>query len=95
MLSSLSSLPKMIALTSFQDFTTASCRTPIPVVGWEGTFWGEEAERGFLAADLVICNADVLFATETIAKSDNKDDLYKEAYDWNDKFDFSYQYWKD
>lgn len=49
----------------------------------------ENVERsGFLPADLVISNADVPFATETILSSlspSNDGDKY----DWNDKFDYS------
>ena len=29
---------------------------------------GEEVEKGYLAADFIICNADVPFATETIVR---------------------------
>jgi phytoene dehydrogenase-like protein len=55
--------------------------------------------RGFLAADLVICNADVPFATESVLqRSDDanrggaaEDDArsYRETYDWNDELDYS------
>ena len=56
-----------------------------------------EAEKRFLAADLIICNADVPFATETIARPDkstkesveDNEHLYRETYDWNDKLDYS------
>ncbi|KAL7528206.1 hypothetical protein ACHAXR_002325, partial [Thalassiosira sp. AJA248-18] len=56
-----------------------------------------EEQKGFLPADLVICNADVPFATETIARPevsneesvDDKESLYRESYDWNDKLDYS------
>ena len=59
--------------------------------------WGGETEKGFLAADLIICNADVPFATETIARpeesieetAEDKECLYQETYDWNDKLDYS------
>ncbi len=56
--------------------------------------------QGFLNADLIICNADLPYATETIMRSSlndkdkdvNSDEgelLYHETYDWNDKFDYS------
>ena len=66
---------------------------------------GREHTRGFIPADLVICNADLPFATETITRAevttekitsssngiDDDDDslLYQESYDWNDDFDYS------
>jgi len=54
-------------------------------------------EKGFIAADLIICNADVPFATETITRPEisheetlkDKESLYRETYDWNDKLDYS------
>lgn len=62
----------------------------------------EEAEadctsrKGFLDADLIICNADLPYATETIMRSSSKENikeeenaLYHETYDWNDNFDYS------
>jgi len=57
----------------------------------------EEAERDFLAADLIICNADVPFATKTITRPKTSSEetiedgqrLYQETYDWNDEFDYS------
>jgi len=45
-------------------------------------------EKKFIDADLIICNADVPYATETIARPDNPNEE-QETYDWNDKFDFS------
>ncbi|KAL9187518.1 hypothetical protein ACHAXT_001621 [Thalassiosira profunda] len=49
-----------------------------------------EGEQGFLPADLIICNADVPFATETIAQSSASTDAkYQETYDWNGNFDYS------
>ncbi len=53
--------------------------------------------QGFLDADLIICNADLPYATETIMRSSSNDKdkdendelLYHETYDWNDKFDYS------
>ena len=47
---------------------------------------GENDEGGFLPADLVICNADVPFATETILSESSNDG---DKYDWNDKYDYS------
>lgn len=57
----------------------------------------DETMKGFLDADLIICNADLPYATETILKSTSNDKtvegedavLYNETYDWNDKFDYS------
>mmetsp|Transcript_3705 Transcript_3705/g.6128 ORF Transcript_3705/g.6128 Transcript_3705/m.6128 type:complete len:639 (-) Transcript_3705:161-2077(-) len=48
----------------------------------------DDKEGGFLPADLIICNADVPFATETILSESSKD-VDGEKYDWNDKFDYS------
>jgi len=48
-----------------------------------------DTEKKFIDADLIICNADVPYATETITRSDHSNDEYQERYDWNDKFDFS------
>ena len=41
--------------------------------------------------DLVVCNADVPYATKTITNpnDEGKESLYQETYDWEDKFDFS------
>jgi phytoene desaturase (3,4-didehydrolycopene-forming) len=50
---------------------------------------GGVEERGFLPADLVICNADVPFATETIMSASSSKDGGIDKYDWNDKFDYS------
>ncbi|KAL7544592.1 hypothetical protein ACHAWF_012242 [Thalassiosira exigua] len=60
----------------------------------------EGSERGFLPADLVICNADLPFATETIARptpssskssSETMDNeaRYESTYDWDSKYEFS------
>ncbi|KAK1737351.1 phytoene desaturase family protein, partial [Skeletonema marinoi] len=46
----------------------------------------DDDKVGFLPADLVICNADVPFATETILSASSNDG---NNYDWNDKFDYS------
>lgn len=51
-----------------------------------------DAGKGFLAADLVICNADVPFATETIVQPENTKDEgsnHRETYDWDDSLDYS------
>ena len=48
-----------------------------------------DTEKKFIDADMIICNADVPYATETITRSDNPNEEYQETYDWNDKFDFS------
>lgn len=58
---------------------------------------GGGAERGFLPADLVVCNADVPFATATIARPETAPDEtvedeegpYRETYDWDDSLDYS------
>jgi len=68
--------------------------TPVTAVTEEGVhFVGKDGneEEGFIPADLIICNADVPFATETIAKKLGKSptQLHQETYDWNDKFDYS------
>ena len=51
----------------------------------------EDDNNGFLSADLVICNADVPYATKTITNQNHegKESLYQETYDWEDSFDFS------
>jgi phytoene desaturase (3,4-didehydrolycopene-forming) len=53
----------------------------------------EVEEKGFLQADLVICNADLPFATETIlsaSKSSSSGECFHEArYDWNARYDYS------
>jgi len=51
---------------------------------------GDDAK--FMAADLVICNADLPFATETLMDGNAKGNANKASpprYDWNDKFDYS------
>ena len=58
--------------------------------------------EGFLDADLVICNADLPYATETILRKDGEgrtsrrettgrvdSSYYRETYDWNDDLDYS------
>ena len=65
--------------------------------GEETEVAADETIKGFLDADLIICNADLPYATETILKSSSNDKrvegedalLYNETYDWNDKFDYS------
>lgn len=41
-----------------------------------------------VTADLVLCNADLPFATQTITSNNNLG-LGEERYDWNEKFDYS------
>ena len=53
----------------------------------DGVYFTSNGDKGFLPADLVICNADVPFATQTILSTSLKDNVDK--YDWNDKFDYS------
>lgn len=49
----------------------------------------DDEGRGFLPADLIICNADIPFATETILSSASSLSNDGDKYDWNDKFDYS------
>jgi phytoene desaturase (3,4-didehydrolycopene-forming) len=46
----------------------------------------KEGGSQFLPSDLVLINADLPFATETLLKEGNEN---RETYDWNDKFDYS------
>ena len=63
----------------------------------DGVYFNEDDDdkKGeFLPADLIICNADVPFATESILSSTEakqKEDgrAYDAVYDWDDKFDYS------
>jgi phytoene dehydrogenase-like protein len=60
---------------------------------------GDNNRDGYLEADLIICNADIPYATETILKSSpppsssttttNNALTEKETFDWNDKLDYS------
>ena len=64
--------------------------TSVTKVGTDGvhlTSKQDEAEiQNFLPADLVICNADLPFATQTIiSKLSNQ----QERYDWDENFDYS------
>lgn len=57
------------------------------------------ATGGFLAADLVVCNADAPYATESILRSESyannggggtaEGGSHRETYDWNDGLDYS------
>lgn len=67
--------------------------TPITRVGDNGvhlTTTGNLTEHipPFLPADLIICNADLPFATQSIA-AEGGSRLNEEIYDWDDKFDYS------
>ncbi|KAL3810447.1 hypothetical protein ACHAXA_010377 [Cyclostephanos tholiformis] len=72
-------------------------------VGWDLSS-SEEARGkrttsvGYVDADLVICNADLPYATETILNKidddnnearDDEESRHQETYDWNDKLDYS------
>jgi phytoene dehydrogenase-like protein len=46
----------------------------------------EKDQKSFLPADLVICNADLPFATKTLV---NKEASAPPQYDWDDRFDYS------
>ncbi len=49
---------------------------------------GDDAtEKQFLAADVVICNADLPFATKTLIN--NPTTSSPPRYDWDDRFDYS------
>jgi len=45
-----------------------------------------DGEKSFLSADVVVCNADLPFATQTLM---NGAESSSPRYDWNDKFDYS------
>ncbi|KAL7481227.1 hypothetical protein ACHAW6_006906 [Cyclotella cf. meneghiniana] len=49
---------------------------------------GSESRSHFLSADLIICNADLPFATQTIM-ADGSTPTSEETYDWDDRFDYS------
>jgi len=71
--------------------------TTVTCVAEDGVYYvskkNETASDSFLPADLIICNADLPFATETIAKPkgvrENESKYYEERYDWNDNVDYS------
>ncbi len=75
----------------FRFETTVTC------VAEDGVYYvskdNETTRKGFLPADLIICNADLPFATETIAKPQtlygDESKYYVETYDWNDNLDYS------
>lgn len=60
------------------------CDTIVTKVDDRGVYVKNGESCAFLPADLVIVNADLPFATESLMK-DRKD----ECYDWNDNFDYS------
>lgn len=47
-----------------------------------------EKKEGVMSADLVICNADLPYATKTIVSS-STDEPMSQRYDWDDSFDYS------
>ena len=53
----------------------------------DGVWINDGSEKNsFLAADLVVCNADLPFATKTLV---NKEASAPPRYDWDDRFDYS------
>jgi len=64
--------------------------TPVTKVGMDGVHLISKPDDAklpnFLPADLVICNADLPFATETIVSELSE---HKERYDWDEDFDYS------
>ena len=60
------------------------CDTTVTKVDNHGVFIRQGESSTFVSADLIIVNADLPFATETLLKDTNL-----ERYDWNDKFDYS------
>lgn len=54
-------------------------------------FQDEDGVSNFIAADLVVCNADLPFATETLMDSNqqNSENLQNPRYDWDDNYQFS------
>jgi phytoene desaturase (3,4-didehydrolycopene-forming) len=61
------------------------CDTTVTKVDTQGVYINNGESNAFLPADLVIVNADLPFATESLMKKDRND----ESYDWNDSFDYS------
>ena len=49
----------------------------------------KKKKKEYIPADLVICNADVPFATATITRTDEDTESDHERYDWDDTFDYS------
>ena len=60
------------------------CDTTVTKVNDQGVFVIHGESNTFIPADLIIINADLPFATETLLKDTNM-----ERYDWNDNFDYS------
>lgn len=68
------------------------CGATVTKVTEEGVHFidNQTNERKFLPSDLVLINADLPFATETLLKEDKEGgETGRESYDWNDKFDYS------
>lgn len=57
-------------------------------IGGGGVHFRHGSSNMFRNADLVICNADIPYASESLI-NEHKDDVYRETYDWDDSFDFS------
>jgi phytoene desaturase (3,4-didehydrolycopene-forming) len=60
------------------------CDTTVTKVDAQGVYVKNGELNAFLPADLVIVNADLPFATESLMTDSND-----ECYDWNDNFDYS------
>lgn len=60
--------------------------TTVTKVDSNGVYIREKAGNSFLPADLVVVNADLPYASETILSGD---DAVSSGYDWDDSFDFS------
>ena len=56
-------------------------------IGDGGVHFRRGSSEMFRSADLVICNADIPYASESLV--DEGKDVYRETYDWDDSFDFS------
>mmetsp|Transcript_4587 Transcript_4587/g.7119 ORF Transcript_4587/g.7119 Transcript_4587/m.7119 type:complete len:597 (+) Transcript_4587:93-1883(+) len=70
---------------------TILCETTVNKVDSEGVYYSKTEDmyegNSFLSADIVLINADLPFATETIL---SKDPSQRDRYDWNDRdFDYS------
>ena len=62
--------------------------TSVTNINDNGVRLKHKSDSTFLPGDLMICNADLPFATQTIASNSNPATT-EEIYDWDDKFDYS------
>ena len=62
--------------------------TSVTHVDGKGVSLISKSDVTFLSGDLIICNADLPFATRTIT-SNGKEVISEERYDWDDNFDYS------